>query len=206
MPTKKQIAARRARINKARAKALQLANRRFRDRNRRFNRLSVGVQRIKIIRDVVSLLRAEKLKALHGHYLWVKGGTKKFNDADQVHKVVEQSECSVCGIGGLFAATVLLNNKSTVRNVFGYSANEENSYMRKYLEQWFDNVQLDLIEAAFEVSNNLIVEVSYFAPELDAAVRFGRKHRASKDRLLAICKNMLANKGKFVPVVETKTV
>lgn len=206
MPT-----SRTAKLQSAKRIARQkLAARRFRDRNRRFNKLSVEKQRIKIIQDVVTHLESEKLKAVKGKYLRVLGVGKVAGN-QQLHEVMGESRCQVCGIGAVFTATVLLNNELKVGDLSeGYREElgsakitlgdgTNDAPMRQYLSTWFCGSQLDLIEAAFETDDRFSDGYANYE-ELEDAASFGKKYRNSKDRLIAICKNILENKGTFTPV------
>jgi hypothetical protein len=208
MPIKKSVKMSAKRLERFR----RLAKRRFRDRNRRFKKLSVNEQRLKIIQDVIAHLESEKLKATKDTYLKILG-VRKAEEGQQLHEIIEQSKCRVCGIGGVFSATVLLNNDFKVKSLHNnrtitingemdlVNSNFDDRSMRRYLKEWFTGTQLDLIEAAFESNPNYATNATSDT-ELSNAVKFGRQFRDSKSRLIAICENILANNGKFVP---TKT-
>lgn len=191
-------------------KEQKLVARRFRDRNRKFLRLPINEQRIKIIKDVITRLETEKMVAKNNRFLRVIGIRRRVYRNENLHELLEQNKCEVCGIGGVFTAAVLLKNKIKVGNLFrniyvtptllmnyfrhGHVAGSD---MVIYLRKWFTRTQLELIEAAFEVSLNYANGT--FDTSAKTAVEFGRKYTSAKSRLLAICKNMLENNGKFVP-------
>lgn len=168
---------------------------RFRDRNRRFKALDTKKQRIKILKDVVALLESKKILAKSDNtYLDVKyDNCSDDSNKTQLHEVVETNKCTVCGIGGIFVSAVLLKNKLKVGDLLsGDPSHIEKYEMAVYLRKWFREDQLDLIEDAFEAT-------TIYGGNNPNAHRFGRKYRTDKARLIAICKNMIANGGKFVP-------
>ena len=182
-------------------------SRRFRDRNRRFRKLTKNRQRIKIIKDVIAYLETGKFKATQGLYLRLKGYRNAVADDDQVHELVEKSKCEVCGIGGIFVAAVMLKNELKVSdldsNPYSHNATAakhikvegvDDGGMREYLATWFDGDQLSLIESAFEQDDG------YAGGSIGTdAAEFGKTYKTPRARFLAICKNMLANGGQFVP-------
>lgn len=180
--------------------------RRFRDRNRRFLKLTRKQQRIKIIRDAITHLMSGKTIANIGEYLVISyRAARKLKGDDQVHDIVERVPCRVCGIGSAFVSAVTLKNKLTISDLGGethYGWSFYDVRMRSYLRTWFTDTQLDLIEGAFERSVSLAKVASYSA--VASAKRFGDGFETSKTRLLAIYKNMLENDGKFVPETSDK--
>lgn len=175
----------------------QLA-RRFRERNRRFKALSLKKQRIKIIKDVITLLEKESIVAITNRsYLDIpklksySELNKALTDNTQLHEVVDANRCIVCGIGGVFVSAIRLKNDFGIIDPDNIS--RENMVL--YLGQWFRPEQMDAIEVAFEArgrfDGNRYLHFDAF--------EFGKQFRSAKDRLLAICKNILANDGKFVP-------
>lgn len=193
--------------NKKQLSVLRKIARRFRDRNRRFQRLTIDQQRIKVLKDVISYLKSGKIIATKGKYLRLIGYRKTIQDDDQVHELIEQSVCRACGIGGLFMATVMLKNElkvSELNSPYGERAAREFKHgvddygMRRYMSSLFDEDQLALIEATFE-EDDAFGPGYYDDNRRDIAVAFGKTFRTNKARFLAICENMLAHNGKFVP-------
>lgn len=191
------------------AEKLRKENKRIRDRNYRFRKMTPVQQRITIAKDVLDLLKAEKIRAESGTYLqfdddvnekyWGDDweGTEPEEGAAkvQLHKLIEASEtCDVCGIGACFVAAVRRNDACTVGDMDG---SDDDMFMREYLGKWFPTSQQQLIETAFECNDT-------FANGRNAgmaarAVEFGYKYDDDGDRLKAIFENVIANKGEFVP-------
>lgn len=171
--------------------------RRVMDRNRRFRSLGLKEQRIKIIKDVIASLTSNKYSATQGLYVKLPSSKlAKFSRYEQLNIALEDvsESCRVCGIGGIFLSAVTLNNKYTVGDYDSHDGGS--SKLRDYLNPWFSDDQLDLIETAFERDSTMS---KHSGNDVDLARDFGRKYLASKLRLLAICNNILENKGEFVP-------
>lgn len=196
------------------AEALRKEAKRISDRNYRFRKLPKDKQRIVIAKDVLELLKAEKILATSGTYLefdedvqvkyfgdedyryWddESGAQAPIKGADRVklHKLIEESPtCEVCGIGACFVAAVRRADKVKVGDL---EDSNDDDFMRKYLKQWFDKDQLGLIECAFECGTGWSSgQAAYDAME------FGSQFDDDGERLEAIFKNIVENNGKFVP-------
>ncbi len=182
---------------------LRKSKKRITDRNYRFSKLTPAKQRVTIAKDVISLLKAEKIIAETGSYLKF-GGNTAFDEIrwsrglaaaekTKVHKVIEATpKCTACGIGACFVASVLRADKVVVGDMHGES---DDRFMRKYLGKWFDLPQLRLIEAAFEIESRHANK----AAGAMAAERFGRRFCYDKDRLTGIMENIIDNDGEFKP-------
>ncbi len=109
-----------------------------------------------------------------------------------------KGKCEVCGIGGLAAALAyrIDNLKLKSGNPNGCncgscsSAYVERERLEKFLKPYFTLKQLDVIEFAFEHGEDMLGKNDY-------------KWSATK-RLKVICKNIIANKGKFVPLERSR--
>lgn len=171
-------------------------NRRVRERNQRFKKLSLSAQRIKVISDVITLLKGKKLiKAKQGTYINLPDNhLSKYDNREQLNTALEAGpRCEVCGIGAIFVTTISLNDQYSVGDA-GMSINREE--MVDYLRKWFSADQLGLIESAFERSARGQGDADYKAAE------FGNMYPSPTKRLIAICENIIKNKGKFVPAAD----
>jgi hypothetical protein len=106
-----------------------------------------------------------------------------------------KGKCEVCGIGGLAAALAFrIDNLKLdsgdpaecdcVSCIQGVGVTVSRERLEKFLKPYFKPAQLDAIETAFEHGNEMLGKNDY-------------KWSATK-RLKVICKNIIANKGKFV--------
>ena len=174
--------------------------------NKAFNKLSKQAKRIAIAQDVLEQIRLGRYKAQTGTY--VEADTT-FEADDQGFCNVENIqanyalrndliECTVCAKGALFMSHVNKTNHCTVDDLRNY---DESAAIVDHLEDIFDPDQLHLIEAAFESDEDFVdrhnTEIE--DEERDSAVDFGHRYTDDEKRLIAICKNIIRNKGIFKP-------
>lgn len=178
--------------------------RRIKDRNRRFSKLNLVGQRIAIAKDVIAQLIVKKFRATPGTYVRFKLPSVS-NLEQQFNETMEAvPKCEVCGVGGMFISAVRCYNDITVKEALGSSIYSplislNSPVMRDYLARWFSNKQVGLVESAFEQQARFAVETGSSHNEAMDAAYFGTRFIKANDRLIAICKNIISHKGKFVP-------
>lgn len=109
--------------------------------------------------------------------------------------------CTGCAKGGLFTSFVGRANH------FKYGEIEDDNQLISSehikLLEIFSARQLSLIETAFEGSQYLEEyegkSISFSQKEYDRAVDFNMDYDDSDERLIAICQNIIDNKGTFKP-------
>lgn len=178
--------------------------RRVKDRNRKFQKLSLEKQRVKIAQDVIEQLQIKRFIARTGIYASVPVIPVRVDPEEQFNLALESARgCHVCGIGGVFLSAVRINDDMTYSEAMHGSMDSslggvslDDGMMRKYLRKWFSDHQLSLIESAFETK---FMGTSNDHRKLTTAVAWGDRFDKSKDRLKAICQNIIDNNGKFVP-------
>jgi hypothetical protein len=129
------------------------------------------------------------------------------------------ASCQVCGVGAIFASLVRLNNEFDQKfDIVGNNATAEiaKEDFHEKLIQYFDEDQLNLIELAFEKGSGYKYwDVDWNGNSNDDednlskdewanrnfAVMFGFNFSNSKQRLIAIMKNIIKNDGTFAPTV-----
>lgn len=173
--------------------------------------LSPAERRVLIANDVLFLLgqrqRDSKLTPTCGVY--VDRDIRPYKDSPEmqlqqiVDAWIQEKDCQVCALGAALVATTLRFNDFTVGQFDGTIttvAGEDPRYIvlsdiREYLMQFFDREQLGLIETAYEGAS--IIKV----PDEDdaAAYNFKMRYYDLRTRLRAIFKNIVANKGTFIP-------
>ena len=194
-------------MNKKLIEAVRKMRRRIKDRNRKFRKLTLRQQRIKVVRDVIRQLSDGTLVASPGTYAKFIA-PKRMKPDSQLNEILESiPKCEVCGVGGIFLATVKLNNELTVEDVnrrssygtitAGVRSSMGDSVMRDYLKKWFSAEQLALIETAFERRK---MHSAFVHPDkpLQAAIKFGMAYENPKARFIAICNNIIEHGGEFV--------
>lgn len=194
-------------------KALQLARKRVRDRERRFKKASPAGKRVMIAKDVLAQLAAGKIRPKPG--TWVSWGMSyavedKFREyadeneisifsvecnldlRDLVLEGLVPDSCSACAMGALFMATVMRADEVKISR---YQSTGMSSEVEGKLREFFNADQLRLIEIAFEKGGG-----AYRCHSAeDEAVAAKYSHLQAQERLEAIMQNIVANKGEFVP-------
>ncbi len=154
-------------------------------------KLPAKERRVVLAKDVLKHLKVKGLiTAQKGIYLLFN---KEYADGQQADEVIKKGGCEVCAIGALFVADVLIRDKITAHDSI-YLHN-----IRKRLNHHFGKEQLDLIEAAFEVKYMNLVNFGAIGIKAEKAINFGRKYTNSHNRMKAIMKNIIENKGTFIP-------
>jgi hypothetical protein len=156
---------------------------------------------IKVAKDVLLLLAAKKIKAESGTYFAFGDGQEVVNKFDEKRadlqdylKSKKAKPCFVCGVGACFVARVYRKDNVPFDS-FGY----DSDFMEDTLAGVFGSKQLDLIETAFEQDAGFGDDWDISDEEADAAANFGARYKSDNGRLKAICNNIIANNGYFVP-------
>jgi hypothetical protein len=164
-------------------------------------KVSKAEQRVIIAKDALAQLKAERFIAQAGVYVGAElfddlEKRSDFNDDAQAKPLLLKKEtvpCRVCAKGALFLSAVRKYNKATIDDIA--------CDVMTVAENIFGKKQFDQIEAAFEQweetkSNNYEDSDGIPAPK---AYAFGMKYNDDTERLEAILKNIIKNKGTFKP-------
>jgi hypothetical protein len=123
-----------------------------------------------------------------------------FNRAKNLKK------CEVCAVGILFLGHLRVFDKINIADSWSApipgadpgGVSFDRDFMADVMKKYITPQQLDLMEAAFERTVNLAYsDVSF--DELFAASDFGKQYDDPKDRLRAILRNVVKNRGVFNP-------
>lgn len=176
-------------------KQVQKINKKTQKVNEAFESASPEQKRVMLAKDALSQLgktteaSAQRFITFHGIHTRVKKG-------DELQKVLPKIDlCGVCALGSLFVSQVRMANNCKL------SAGEITCGMVfmekrvKQMEKYFSKEQLHLIEYAFEGGAGLYRTSEYS----DNAMEFYNKHTSDKKRMVAILKNIIRNKGTFIP-------
>lgn len=159
--------------------------------------------RVQGAKDALALLETNAVIARKGSYLdsWVLHEVGLTWGAEGHRQVCEFTrklkKCSACAIGTLFVAMVNKHNDLQINDY--RAASLKTGACHVYLQRFFEPKQLGLIEAAFEMSNVQASIKNCTLDEVRSAIKFGRKHQKSHDRMVAILNNIIENDGEFVP-------
>ncbi len=179
---------------------------------KKFKDLTVKQQRVRIIKDAIAQIYAKNFKIATGNYLKfpVKSTTDYLpDDEESIQQTLKERKCECCAKGAVFAACVLNVNK-----VYGDDDFNGEEFQKNKLKKWFKELELDMMETAFELrvcensTGKLQAQTGgedyWDDPEWEdtklakQCIKFGKKYKSPKNRLLAILDNILDN-GTFKP-------
>lgn len=160
-----------------------------------FEELTIPQQKNRIVKDAISQITMKNINPTEGHYL-------KFSTFPEPNESLQdifssgENKCIACAKGAIFASCVLNVNKVYSEDPYG-----EEYFIKEKLIKWFTPLELDMIETAFErfvVSddeNKLEHPEGFYPYDLgEKCIKFGKRYKNPKNRLLAILNNILENK------------
>ena len=181
--------------------------------NEAFALMSKPEKRVQIAKDVIVRIRLDNISAYPGDVVRIPKEIREEKAKQSLKKYLnsENVQCIACAKGALFCTFVGRVNEFLVGD-----ANVENyvtDRIHQKLLDIFSLNQLALIETAFEGHKYLRAKVS--PKELDKAYKFYNKYEdvfpsgfnlgvstvkeSANKRLIAICENIIRNKGTFKP-------
>ncbi len=198
---------------------------------KQFNALPKATQRVLLALDILAMIRAKQVHVETGSYMdvylnnWLPDEPNYVPNPEEIQANSEKGKacllgsdpvCTVCAKGGLVLAHIMRADAATVDEVDGY--NSSLSITARLVDDYavFDQLQLEGIEAAFEVEVSLADEhgIKIYDEGLDyddaceltkagkfikACANFGRQHLNEERRLAAIMINIVKNSGQFIP-------
>jgi len=163
-----------------------------------FDNLSNKDKRIAIAKDVIKSIEAKIYVAKMGHIVETPRSldNRLYNTIKEfpLQQLIPKYKCKVCAKGALFLSHVLLYNNYNVQGHFGVSNSDVSEEVDYFTEE-----QMDLIEIAFEGSRWVWHSSSITMNDETYAIQFYEKYPKEDERLVAIMKNIITNKGKFIP-------
>ena len=158
-------------------------------------------KRVEIARDVIKQLKLEKFISSPGIYVEI--GDNIDGTAELQTALKNVGSCQVCALGGLFLSDIRKNDKCKAEDVdlgsdgSGFYSHYIDQYkMKERLQKLFSIKQMGLIECAYECGSD--PEDALLEEEYYNATVFGQRFDDSTERMIAIMKNIIRNKGTFV--------
>lgn len=185
------------------------------ERNKAFNKLSIANKKIAIAKDVIISLKAKKMYATNNGYFFLNLDGSKFNFKTEGLKKVDLQDiihnkaldCSVCAIGGIFAAKVNIANQCKVtlrikQNIWNTKMSADSLILNdeeliQNLKGIFTEKELRAIEYAFEgcdIGDTFTHDENF--PD-EKYKQFYKKYKTSNNRMIAIMNNIIKNEGTF---------
>lgn len=175
--------------------------------NENFEKATKSEKRVIIAKDCIIRIQSENICAAKSGFL---SSSTEMNfrklGGDLKSLINSKVQCTTCAKGGLFLSYIGRVNNFKVCNI--ENDNSSDGAEHKKLLEIFNINQLALIEIAFEgvqyltkyYKGNKIIDVNISYDLILKAKLFGDKyHDDSNKRLIAICKNIIKNKGTFKP-------
>lgn len=160
--------------------------------NAKFDAATPAQKRVMIARDVINRIESKYIIADSGSF------GRNIEGYGQAKEFINTKTCSVCAKGALFCSIVGRVNKFKLEE---FDSNAETngdieSKIHAPIREYFSDEQIALIETAFE-GEQYLESINIDTWE---AVDFYEELRYSDhDRLIAICQNIIKNKGTFKP-------
>ena len=182
---------------------------------------------VAICKDVLQQMRylninpgAGYLRALTGKHAFVSNYFDDKTGDLQKYLPFIKKNCTVCAIGSCFLSYVKLHDNVPVKDFWDLG---DKDYQAGKLIKFFYKEQLDMIEAAYELTDNYvdwtighicnicnrdnICKSIAFGRKYNIcnrdnickSIAFGRKYLHSNKRLCAILRNVIKNNGEFKP-------
>lgn len=168
--------------------------------NDKFNSLTKSEQRVEIAKDIIRSLKAEKYIAQTNTYIISEHLNVELNE-DIRENFDKIENCRCCMLGSCLLSITKYKNKLKFTDITGlYSTG--NAW--KLLATVFTPYQALMMETAFEGRGGTKVGEDYFNIGLsdkdeDKCQNFYIDSGGAEKRMIAICSNIIQNRGKFVP-------
>ena len=170
--------------------------------NKKFNSSTKAEKRMMIAQDCIDRINLCQIKPITSRFFCqtddIIDNSKLYSDSLKsiLNNTKEVQTCSVCAKGGLFISYVGRVNKFEIGKLADNS--ENSSEPLKKLSKIFTLLQLSLIETTYEGSE-FNWNKNLTRKQKDVSYSFYRKYDEPKERLVAICQNIIDNKGTFKP-------
>jgi hypothetical protein len=153
-----------------------------------FKRMGKSRKATLIAEDVIAQVQNAKYKLKRGSWIEISP-----------QRPFEQVSCVVCGVGACVVSISKITDKVRMEN-------GRHGFLNFFIpihraSTVFDDVEL--IETAFECGKGFFNDPhdcqKKFRPFFHKAVKFGKRYRSNRKRLIAIMRNIIRNKGRFCP-------
>lgn len=180
--------------------------------NQRFRLAPKDKKRVMIAKDVLRQLKSGKLVANTGSYVGIShyrledAGIEDPHTADIRSNYSKIDSCTVCALGACLMSATKFGNILDFGDVGGRLRSISNEKVKKLFSKIFTPKQLLLVEVAFEGNSwgadrygrdVLGADLSY--DEAEACDNFYCRYKKDGNRLRGIMKNIIKNKGEFIP-------
>lgn len=180
-------------------------------------KLTKQQRRIAVLRDALKQIELKNTLAVTGRVIdpFDLLTNEEFNNEENEDKQAQDlikvkfkgkgAKCRCCARGALLLSTINKENTFKICELkeADNGAFDEESPVDSRLLQLFSKRQILMMENAFETevlfNDRGINEALLSTKDTNKSLKFGKKHKNSSDRLKAILKNCIKNKGIFIP-------
>ena len=174
-----------------------------------FSKLSKSQKRVAIARDVLEQIKQEKYVANTGSYIsyMTFNGGEYINKYEDIKKNFKKiNNCRVCAMGACLLSATKFANKLSFGDIGDSIDGLHNDKVKELFASIFSPLQLLMIETAFEKKHEgtrvgvrlFDMDKFNYDGELRKCVAFCDSYHP-QDRMIAIMKNIIKNKGTFKP-------
>ena len=191
------------------------------NRNAEFKRATNAEKRVLIAKDVIKQINLGRFHAAASRFYQIAAAKpnvypvaeyllhkseKTMNNSVQTELLKNNITCNCCAVGAMFLSSVLFVNKEKF-SMFSYTETdnlvnvlegEKGATCQNGFDKIFTRKQLKLIEICYEQGCGLFNFSGYNLPFVKRINEFCHRHQDRTDRLLAIMKNIISNKGTFI--------
>lgn len=180
-----------------------------------FNALPQNEKAIMVAQDVISQIKANSIRVTQGSYFSSTKDSLFFDNPDlstaspEGREILAKAQCHVCAKGAIFMSAIQHSNKMKLDKLTGFVWNAEVSRKVCRNDKIFTQKNFNEIEAAFEKDAKFVYtrtdgngDRAGTAEEVVRganALAFGKRYPGNKQRLAAICMNIIKNNGVFDP-------
>lgn len=171
-----------------------------------WNSLTVLEKRVAVAKDIIESVEKDFYIPTEGIYVHYNQNfkTKKEVSLKDVLRKKQVESCTVCALGSCFLSIIKFQNNYITKELADHNftldiTSKEQGKERQILRTVFTDYQLGLIESAFERTTTYASRVINDENLIEQTLDFGYQYFDSKERLIAIMKNIIKNQGFFKP-------
>lgn len=179
---------------------------------REFWRLPKAGRAVLVAKDILKWIKVGKILSTKGYYIYTSLSVEE-REIPLKGNIEKIPACSVCELGACTLAIGNLGNNLTlneVSDVGDWYSTEPLTKAQKLLMKVFSKQDIKMIEACFEGNEGHVAKqklrIRTSPEELKIARKYARVFRGQTKRMKAISRNIIRNKGKFIPEQDVKVI
>jgi len=196
-------------------KKVKKAAKQVKESNAAFKKMTADEKRVAIAKDVLAQIRQDKIVCAEGTYF--DAPNKRHSDLCNSIRTSEPDtelrdvlknfpSCQVCARGAIFLSALKVFNNFAVQDIPHWKTRSvapiDTESVFKVGRRFFTTRQIAAIELAFEGDSDYLSahEQDFLSDkEKEACELFYNSRQGAENRMVDIMKNIVKNKGKFIP-------